>query len=249
MTQPAVPSAVSYGDVREGNASYRAAEPWTHSQQTGVDTVRGRGRCPHRDGEGRGWRGWRTQVNARYTSSQTTSQRCWKAGATRAVSRGHGRSHALSWAPHAPGGARAPPPCGGDCDGPWEPRTSPARAREPEGKPRGVRAWEDGRSKRRPVMGWRGGEPTGNLTPRASGQTSIWSGITRDLGQPPQGRKPMTAVATLTGALSDRLTGRRLQARMVKVGPQPGVRRGTIAFRKERWQGLSCLKGNFHEQF
>jgi len=21
------------------------------------------------------------------------------------------------------------------------------------------------------------------------------------------------------------------------------------AFRKERWQGLSCLKGNFHEQF
>ena len=59
----------------------------------------------------------------------------------------------------------------------------------------------------------------------------------------------MTAVATLTGALSDRLTVRRLQARMVKVGPQPGVRRGTIAFRKERWQGLSCLKGNFHEQF
>jgi hypothetical protein len=59
----------------------------------------------------------------------------------------------------------------------------------------------------------------------------------------------MTAVATLTGALSDRLTVRRLQARMVKVGPQPGVRRGTIAFRKERWQGLSCWKGNFHEQF
>ena len=59
----------------------------------------------------------------------------------------------------------------------------------------------------------------------------------------------MTAVATLTGALSDRLTVRRLQARMVKVGPQPGVRRGTIAFRKERLQGLSCLKGNFHEQF
>ena len=54
----------------------------------------------------------------------------------------------------------------------------------------------------------------------------------------------MTAVATLTGALSDRMTVRRLQTRMVKVAP-----RGTIAFRKERWQGLSCLKGNFHEQF
>ena len=31
----------------------------------------------------------------------------------------------------------------------------------------------------------------------------------------------MTAVATLTGALSDRLTVRRLQARMVKVVSQP----------------------------
>ena len=54
----------------------------------------------------------------------------------------------------------------------------------------------------------------------------------------------MTAVATLTGALSDRMTVRRLQTRRVKVVP-----RGTIAFRTERLQGLSCLKGNFHEQF
>ena len=98
-------------------------------------------------------------------------------------------------------------------------------------------------------MEWIRVEPTGDITLRESVLTSIWSCITRDLGQPPKGRKQMTAVATLTGALSDRLTVRRLQARMVKVGPQPGVRRGTIAFRKERWQGLSCLKGNFHEQF
>jgi len=54
----------------------------------------------------------------------------------------------------------------------------------------------------------------------------------------------MTAVATLTGALADRMTVRRLQVRMVKVVPH-----GTIAFRKGRLQGLSCLKGNFHEQF
>jgi len=52
MTQPAVPSAVSYGDVREGNASYSASGQWTHSQQTGVETVRGRCLCQHRDGEG-----------------------------------------------------------------------------------------------------------------------------------------------------------------------------------------------------
>jgi len=44
----------------------------------------------------------------------------------------------------------------------------------------------------------------------------------------------MTAVATLTGALSCRMTVPGLQARMVKVGPQPAVRRGTTAFRKER---------------
>jgi len=49
----------------------------------------------------------------------------------------------------------------------------------------------------------------------------------------------MTAVATLTGALADRMTVRRLQVRMVKVVPH-----GTIAFRKGRLQGLSCLKGN-----
>ena len=69
-------------------------------------------------------------------------------------------------------------------------------------------------------MGWIGVAPTGNMTPRASGQTSIWSCITRDLGQPPQERKQMTAVATLTGALSDRMTVWRLQARMVKVVPE-----------------------------
>ena len=54
----------------------------------------------------------------------------------------------------------------------------------------------------------------------------------------------MTAVATRTGARSDRMTVQRLQRRMVQ-----GVPRGTIAFRKERWQGLSGLKGNLHEPF
>ena len=103
------------------------------------------------------------------------------------------------------------------------------RESEPQGKPIGVRAWEDGRSERHSVMGWIGVAPTGNITPRASGQTSIWSCITTELGQPLKERKQMTAVATLTGALSDRMTVRRLQTRMVKVVP-----RGTIAFRKER---------------
>jgi len=97
---------------------------------------------------------------------------------------------------------------------------SPARESEPQGKPIDVRAWEEGRSERHPVMGWIGGAPTGNMTPRASGLTSLWSCITRDLGQPLEERRQMTAVATLTGALSDRMTVWRLQARMVKVVPE-----------------------------
>jgi hypothetical protein len=44
----------------EGNASYSASGQWTHSQQTGVETVRGRCLCQHRDGEGLGWMVGRT---------------------------------------------------------------------------------------------------------------------------------------------------------------------------------------------
>ena len=83
-----------------------------------------------------------------------------------------------------------------------------------------MREEEDGSSERHPVMGWIGVEPMGSITPRESELTSVWSCITRDLGQPLEERRQMTAVATLTGALSDRMTVRRLQVRMVKVVPQ-----------------------------
>jgi hypothetical protein len=69
-------------------------------------------------------------------------------------------------------------------------------------------------------MGWIGVKLIRNITPRASELTSVWSCITRDLGQPLEERKQMTVVATLTGALSDRMPVRRLQARMVKVVPE-----------------------------
>ena len=98
-------------------------------------------------------------------------------------------------------------------------------------------------------MEWIRVEPTGDMTLRESVLTSIWSCITREFGQPPEERRQMTAVATLTGALSDRLTARRLQARMVKVVSQPGVRCATTAFRKERSQGLSGMQGNLHVPF
>ena len=80
-----------------------------------------------------------------------------------------------------------------------------------------MRAEEDGRSEGHSVMEWIGVAPTGNMTPRESALTSIWSCITREFGQPPEERRQMTAVATLTGALSRRMTVRGLQARMVKV--------------------------------
>src|SRR5215470_6258447 len=79
-------------------------------------------------------------------------------------------------------------------------------------------------------MEWIGVERRRNMTLRASEQTSIWSFVTRELGQLLKERRQMTAVTTLTGALStgpaawhtidwyavDR-TVRRLQARIVKA--------------------------------
>ena len=52
MTQPAVPSAVSYGDVQEGNDLYSASGQCTHSPPAGIETVRGRCICQHYDGDG-----------------------------------------------------------------------------------------------------------------------------------------------------------------------------------------------------
>ena len=83
-----------------------------------------------------------------------------------------------------------------------------------------MREEEEGRSERHPVMGLIGVEPLRNITPRASALTSVWSCLTRDLGQPLEESKQRTAVATLTGARSDRMTVWRLQARRVKVVPE-----------------------------
>ena len=57
----------------------------------------------------------------------------------------------------------------------------------------------------------------------------------------------MTAVATLTGALSHRMTAWGLQARRVKVVPEEDVASPRPA--KGRWQGLSGMQGNLHVPF
>lgn len=73
----------------------------------------------------------------------------------------------------------------------------------------GLRVREGGGSKCLPVMGRieveprgsdREQEQTGNIASRASGQTSTWSLITREFGEPLEQGRQMTAVATLAGA-------------------------------------------------
>src|SRR3954453_13846223 len=78
-------------------------------------------------------------------------------------------------------------------------------------------------------MGRIGVAPSGNITPRASGQTSIWSFVTKASGKQTQEARQMTAAAT-AGAASHTLADwhaidwhqahqnvRRLQARIVKA--------------------------------
>jgi N-terminal domain of reverse transcriptase len=80
------------------------------------------------------------------------------------------------------------------------------------------------------------------------------------MGEPIQETQQMTAVVTPAGAVSRNEVDwhainwqkahtivRRLQARIVKATQAKD--RGETASSKGRWQGLSCLKGNVHEQF
>ena len=97
----------------------------------------------------------------------------------------------------------------------------------------GRRVREDGASEGRPGIGRIRvapvGESAGNITPRASGQTSIWSLRTREPGKPIEEAEQMTAVAT-AGAVSHgemdwhaidwptvHRTVRRLQVRIVQA--------------------------------
>jgi hypothetical protein len=71
-----------------------------------------------------------------------------------------------------------------------------------------------------------------NITPRESGQTSLWSGVTREPGQrTPGGDADMSAAATLAGAAPRRgNTACLLQARIVKVSSGKPRRAGSVRF-------------------
>src|SRR5262249_41815793 len=62
-------------------------------------------------------------------------------------------------------------------------RGRPAVRRSPMGR----RVGDEGGSERRPVIGRIGVEPSGEITPRESGPTSLGSFVTRAPGQPLQG--------------------------------------------------------------
>jgi hypothetical protein len=94
----------------------------------------------------------------------------------------------------------------------------------------GVRVKEDGESESRLVMRRTGVAPSGKITPRESGQTSIRSFLTRKPELPTLETKRMAAVETQAGAVPHEQIDwttidwrtvnqnvRRLQARIVKA--------------------------------
>jgi len=109
-TRPAVPSAVSYEDVREGNDPYRAFGHGTHSHPTGTRTVRGRCICPPQAERGPdGWDGAHT------CTLDTRRERQQAKEADRLEPTGHwstvqGLSAALAGTGSAPGEESAPHP-------------------------------------------------------------------------------------------------------------------------------------------
>ena len=97
-------------------------------------------------------------------------------------------------------------------------------------------------------MGGRGVEHTRKITPRESGLTSVWSCITRDLGEPFGGEKADdgsgdTDWYTLRPDNGVEAPSAYGEGRVRRVG------HGMTAFRKERLQGLSGMQGNLHVPF
>jgi len=87
-----------------------------------------------------------------------------------------------------------------------KPIVLPFAGRKPQGVPMGLWVEEDGKSEGHSVMERIGVEPRGDIIPRASGQTSIWSFVTRAFGKPTEETKQMTAALT-AGAVSHHLHG------------------------------------------
>jgi len=110
VTRPAVPSAVSYADVREGHDPYSACGPGTHRHPPGTRTVREGCLCsPPAERGLDGWDGAQrcTLATRRYNQQAKEAERL---GPNMARERGPGLRQPRSWPANAPGGPRAPPP-------------------------------------------------------------------------------------------------------------------------------------------
>lgn len=83
-----------------------------------------------------------------------------------------------------------------------------------------------------------------NITPHASGPTSVWSCGTKKSGQPLEEARQMTAAEKHAGAASP---GYRKWLRVSIVQVCQVVR--DTASRKGRLQGSSCMHGNVPVQF
>ena len=100
-----------------------------------------------------------------------------------------------------------------------KPIVLPFAGRKPQGVPMGLWVKEEGESECRTVMVRIGAAAQANIAPRESGQTSLWSFVTRAFGKPTKETKQMTA-GIPAGAVSAPLVAHRFQARIVKFTPQ-----------------------------
>ncbi len=112
-----------------------------------------------------------------------------------------GLEHTLSWTPNAPGGERAPHPFGSTLRNVVSPYRSCRKTGKKAVRPTDGDAGKGvGKSERHPVVGWiRVAPDLGNITRRASGQTSLRCLGTRTREESIQKVLQMT-VACSTGA-------------------------------------------------
>ena len=106
----------------------------------------------------------------------------------------------LSQTPRPPADRRSPPHPGTEAER-GKPVALPSWESAPQGAPTGRRVEEDGGSEGR---AGNGADRGCDITPRESGPTSIWSLSTRELGQPAQEAKQMTAASATAGHTADR---------------------------------------------
>ena len=105
-----------------------------------------------------------------------------------------------------------------------------------------LRVQEDGKSEGHAVIAWIGVAPHGNITSRATGQTSIWSFSTRDLGKRTQEARQMTAAATAGAASRGTVDWHAINWRKVHQNVRRLQARIVQATKAGRWGKVKALQ-------